>query len=186
MEPHQNLIAQFEAMRSQPKIFQDELSGNMLDGIAKERVDIMGAHVNLLIMSSQRNPKGVLESSGVDELDGDILDPEFMDSPAELDHRKIDLPCLIEHTPTKQMLKKFGIDELREVIFHFPFATLKEKGLVTERRFRGIDIGDLIEWDGTFYVTLNVHRGTYFGQSDRFFFTSSFTNRYRLDSSVKV
>jgi len=180
-EPHTDLLAKYEALRGQPKLFHHPLDGDNLDRFVRERCDLLGAHVNLIPRSTQRNPRGKLENPGVDSLDGDVINPEFLDF-KDLDERKLNIACLVVHQPTKQLLKKYGVDEMREIIFHFPFSLLKEKGLVNDVKFRGLDIGDLIEWDGTFYIVWNVHRDTYFGESDRFFFTSGMCDRYRHDS----
>jgi hypothetical protein len=180
-EPHADVLAKLEAIRGQPRTFHDRLDGEYLDLLVQERADVLGAMVNLIPRSTQRNPRGSLESPGVDGLDGDVIDPEFLDFEGN-DQRKLNFSCIVEHNPSKQMLKKFGIDELREVVFHFSLKALRDAGLVTEAKFRGVDLGDLVEWDGTWYIAHNVHRNSYFGQSDRFLTVSAFCDRYRLNT----
>lgn len=184
--PHEDLLKLYDAQRSNPKLFHDRLDANFLDHLVGERNELVGAHVNLFPRATAVDPQGEHEAPGVDPLDGDINRPEFKDF-AELDDRKINIACIVEHNPSKQSLKKFGVDEQREVIFHFPFVLLQEKGLVNDGlRFRGLIIGDLVEWDSSWYYILSVHRGHYLGQSDHFFVTSGTANRYRLDALRQV
>jgi hypothetical protein len=75
------------------------------------------------------------------------------------------------------MLRRFGIDEQREIAFFLPVENLQ--GLVSEWRIHGADIGDLIHWDGTWYQAWNVFRDDYFGQRSRAFYIACFCNRYR-------
>jgi hypothetical protein len=183
-EPHESLLAQFEARRGQPKLFHGPTDGALLDKFVSEHMRLMGGHVNLIPHSTERNPQGELQTPGVDELDGDIPNPEFLDFD-RLNTLKLDMPCLIEHEPSKQLHTRFGVDEQRQILFYFSFADLKAKGLVTPVRFRGIALYDLIEYDGTFYVVWSVHRSSYFGQSDKFLHTAAFCDRYRLDAIGK-
>jgi hypothetical protein len=177
-----SILQQFEASRTEGNLFQSAIDFALQGRIVEEQVERLGAAVHLFVTSTQREPQGPLQSSGVDTLYGDILDPEFFSNPEEKDQRKFNLRCIVEHKPPRQMLKRYGIDEERDVIFHFPFTKLKALGLVTETRFRGVDIGDLVFWDGTWYLVLNSHREAFFGQTVSSYFTTAACKRYRHNS----
>lgn len=180
MIPEQSFLELFEKSRSEGNLFQSSIDYALQSRIVREQVEKLGAAVHLMVTSTMRNPQGPTQSAGVDSLYGDILDPEFFaDSP---DQRQFNIRVLVEHHPSKQLLKKYGIDEEREVLFHFPFEALEERGLVTEERFRGVDIGDLVMWDGSWYIAVSVHREAYFGQTVSHFFTSISCKRYRHNS----
>ncbi len=145
----------------------------------KEQADRIGATIHMLPVSTERDPQGT-QSSGVHEFDGDILDPEFRGGgPDIVDERVLNLRCEVQHDPPQQLLNLYGIDEQREVVFWIPFKTLKEKGLVTEWRIHGADIGDLFFWDETWYQGWNVYRETYHGQTAKAHHIACFCNRYR-------
>lgn len=177
-----DILKLFEETREEGNLFQSSIDFAAQQSWVEEQVRVLGAAVHLFITATQRSPQGPRESAGVDPLYGDILDPEFFNEPADKDQRQFNLRALVEHHPTKQMLKRYGIDEEREVIFHFPFTVLESLGLVTEKRFRGIDPGDLVMWDGTWYITLSTHREAYFGQTISNYFTSTTCKRYRHNS----
>lgn len=182
--PEQDLIVEFETRRrttERATLFQTDRDFRAQDRWVREQVEKLGAPVHLLPTSTQRDPQGFLQSAGVDPLDGDILNPEFFTGP-EVDERQFDIRVIVEHEPSKQMLMKYGIDEQREVGFHFVKSILVEKELVTERRFRGLDIGDLVFWDGTWYILQNVHRDHYFGQTVNNYFVVGFASRYTHDN----
>jgi hypothetical protein len=182
MIPEQgDLLRQFEATRTEGNLFQSPLDFASQKRWIDEQVRRLGAAVHLMVTSTQRAPQGPKQSAGVDPLYGDILDPEFF-TDAERDERKFNLRAIVEHHPSKQVLKRYGIEEEREVIFHVPFSVLEEIGLVTDLRFRGIDIGDLFMWDGSWYIVLSVHREAFFGQTVSNYFTSSTCKRYRHNS----
>jgi hypothetical protein len=183
-----NILEQLEASRREGNLFQGDRDFEGQDRWVREHAEKTGAKIHFFPSSTVRNPKTPPdgssrgESAGVDPLYGDILDPEFFDNPELRDDVKKNLACLIEHHPSKQLLKKYGIDEEREVIFHIPFTLLREKGLVTPRAFRGVDLGDLVLWDGTWYMVYNAHRGSYQGQRINHFYTAAICNRYRLNN----
>jgi len=181
--PEQSLLAQFEARRFKDNLFQSPRDYEAQGKWTQEQVEKLGAAVHLFLSSTERAPAdGPGESAGVDPLYGDILDPEFIDDEGEYDKRKFNLRCIVEHSPSKQLLLRYGIEEERDVIFHFPYQKLVDEGIVTTRRFRGVDIGDLIEWDGTWYIVLSTHREAYFGQTVSNYFTSTSCKRYRANS----
>jgi hypothetical protein len=182
MIPEQgSLLKQFEASRAEGNLFQSKLDFASQSRWVEEQVRRMGASVHLMVTSTQRAPQGPKQSAGVDPLYGDILDPEFFTDEGR-DERQFNLHALVEHHPSKQVLKRYGIEEEREVMFHVPFSVLEEKGLVTDLRFRGIDIGDLFLWDGSWYISLSVHREAYFGQTVSNYFTTATCKRYRHNS----
>lgn len=181
------ILAQFETSRLSAEddiLFQQQRDFEAQDRWVREQVQKLGAPVHLLPVSTERNPQGIFQSAGVDPLDGDILNPEFLANPVELDQQKFNVRNIIEHEPSKQMLKKYGIDEEREVGFHFVKSILDDLGLVetNTRRFRGIDIGDLVFWDSTWYILQNVHRDHYFGQTVNPYFVVGFASRYPFDN----
>jgi hypothetical protein len=150
-----------------------------------ERIQLLGAVVHYIPVSTERDPRdgiGPKQSAGVDPLDGDILDPGFFDNPELEDQRKFNMRCLMEHEPSKQNLKRYGVDEERDITFHIPVVTLETEGLVSKWRVNGADIGDLVFWDKTWYIIQNVHRGSYFGQRDLPFLIACMANRYRHNS----
>lgn len=163
-------------------LFQGDVDFSFLSGLSEEQSERIGATIHLIPVSTERDPQGEFQSAGVDSLDGDILDPEFFGNPDTKDNRILNFRCLIEHEPPKQMLKKYGVDEQREIVFFLPFPILKQKGIVSEWRPFGVDIGDLIVWDGTWYQAWNVHRDHYFGQRDKSHYIATFCNRYRHNS----
>lgn len=177
-----SILQQFEASRTEGNLFQSSRDYSAQNLWVLEQVEKLGAAVHLFVTANQRTPQGPLETSGVDTLYGDILDPEYFSNPEEKDQRKFNLRAIVEHHPSKQVLKRYGIDEVRDVIFHVPFQRLVDVGLVTPTRFRGIDIGDLFLWDGTWFIVLSTHREAYFGQTISSFFTSCACMRYRHNS----
>lgn len=174
-------LTEFEKIRKEGGLFQGDRDFSAQDRWVKEGTRKIGAKIHYLPVSTARHPRSG-ESAGVDDLYGDILDPEFLDNEELVDQRKFNLECFVQHKPSKQLLKKYGIDEQREVIFHIPFSVLRDKGLVTDKRFRGSDIGDLVIWDGTWYMVYSSHRGSYFGQRVSHFFTAAVCDRYRLNN----
>jgi hypothetical protein len=174
--PQKSVLQQFTERQSEESLlFQGSRDFAGQNKWILDMVQKMGAPVYLFSRSTQRDPVGPAQSAGIDPLYGDILDPEYT-LPSVKD--KAPLRALIQHNPSKQMLRKFGVEEVREVVFWFPKVLLEEAGLITERRFRGIDIGDLLVWDGTWYIAESVHRDHYLGQSSQFFFSVAFANRY--------
>lgn len=176
--PQKSLLDQFEEQRAQAKLtFQTSQDGDGQDRWVLEQVEKLGAPVILIPKATQRDPQGPSETDGIDKLYGDVKNPAYID-----DKQKPNFRSIVEHHPSVQRLKKFGVMEEREVIFWFPLAALRNANLVTDRNFRGIGIGDFIVWDGTWYLTDAAHRDYYFGQTDRFYFTGAFCNRYQHNS----
>lgn len=188
-EPNYPILNRYEEVRTEGNLFQTEKDFQAQRLWIEEQVEKLGAAVHLFVTSTRRAEGGQNQepfaSGGVDPLYGDILDPEFFENPKDKDKRQINIRCIAEHAPSKQRLKKYGIEEEREAVFHFPFHVLKDKGLVTEFRFRGIDIGDLIEWDGSWYIILSTHRNSYFGQTTSNYFIAATANRYRPNAVPK-
>jgi hypothetical protein len=179
--PTKSLLDQFEERRAEASLlFQSSRDGSAQDRWVTELSEKLGAAIHFIQRFTQRSPQGTVEGGGIDPLYGDIPNPAYQD-----DLVKLNMRAIIDHKPSRQSLKKFGVMEDRDVVFWIPRAELTKYGLVTERRFRGADIGDLIVWDGTWYIAQNVHRDHYFGQSDKFFFVGVFANRYVHDSMGK-
>jgi len=184
--PKQSLASMFEDERSKVESeetrFQSDRDFNFLKKIVDEQSKLIGGTIDFFPVSTERNPQGDKNHSfGVDPLDGDILNPEFN---VEEDNLKsaIKMRCLIEHEPPKQMLKKYGVDEQREIVFYIPLSILEEVGLVDDWRINGADIGDLIVWEGSWYQAWNVYRDHYFGQRSKSFYIACFCDRYRHDA----
>lgn len=172
----QELVAAFEARRSAKTQFgQGKRDQDSQDRAAREYVRRYGATTAHLIprLNDRRN------SPGVDALDGDIEDPQFLTSAT-----RFNFPCLIDHQPSKSLLGKYGVDEQRDAIFHWPFSELQEAGLVTPLRFRGIRAGDFVFWDGTFYVIRDAHRSHYHGLTDRVIMVAGDATRYQHTVSL--
>lgn len=176
------ILRLFEESRGKEALFQTQRDYTAQQRWVEEQVLSLGAKVHLIPASTAKFPQGQLESAGVDPLYGDILDPEFVDGPGNLDQRKLNASCLVEHEPSKQLLKKYGVDEAKDCIFHFPTSLLGKLGLITYKRFRGVDIGDLVIWDNTWYIVQSSHRGAFFGNTNNPYFTSAFADRYRHNS----
>lgn len=176
-----SLLEQLRQVREGEQLFQSDRDLRFNTQLVSEQNERLGGVIQFIPVSTERFPTGAFQSFGVDPLDGDILDPQFQNNPeTALNEREPDpIACFLQHEPSKQLLKKYGIDEEREIIFWVPFSTFKERGFVTETRFRGADIGDLIVWDGTWYIAQNVHRDHYFGQRTDAFEVACFCNRYR-------
>lgn len=172
------ILAQFEQSRLEGGLFQGDRDFTAQDRWVREGAKKRGAKVHFFPMNTGPNPENT-DGAGVDPLYGDILDPEFLSNPDVKDERLFNLECYVEHRPSKQKLMKYGVDEQKDVIFHFPFSLLEEQGLVDKFRFRGTDLGDLILWDGTWYRIDAAHRGSFFGQRISHYFTAAICNRYR-------
>lgn len=178
-EVHEDLLASFEASRKEPKRFQGQRDRDSRDRFIKDYVK-NGAPVQLILRANQiRQVDGA--HGGVDPLDGDLLDVSYIEQAVHYNFNAI-----VEHEPSRQLLTKFQIDEQREVIFNFPRVLLEEQGLVGQPlRWRGVAIGDVVEWDGTFYLVKNVHRRYYHGQTTHWYWTSAFCDRYRHTATPK-
>lgn len=182
-----NLLEQQRTELEGRQLFQSDRDFRFQQARVGEQSERLGGVIHFVPVSTERSPQGPFQSARVDPLDGDVLDPQFIENPMNLDlddpdnfdQRLKNVDCILQHEPSKQLLKKFGIDEEREIVFWVPFTIFKTAGIVTEKRFRGADIGDLIVWDGTWYMAQNVHRDHYFGQRDVSFFVACFCNRYR-------
>ena len=182
-KPTTSLAKQLEEERlaNEETFLQTDRDFSFKDGLVVERQELIGGVIHVIPVSTERNPVqgiGPFQTAGVDDLYGDILDPQFTDGNPE-DQRKLNCRGYIQHEPSKQLLTLYGIDEQREIAFYIARTTLTEVGLVSEWRFHGTDIGDLFVWDGTWYQAQNVHRAKYFGQRDLAHYTASFCNRFR-------
>jgi len=176
MIPEQRIIDILESRRKKAThLFQSEGDYDAQNMWVREYVDQAGANLSVYLNITARDPQPG-ESGGVHPLYGDIRDPAIESL------TKKDFRAIVDHKVSAQKLKKYGIDEEREVVFWFPFSSLQEAGVITPVRFRGLAIGDLVFWDSTWYIAENVHRDHYQGQTDRFFFVGAFCNRYRHDS----
>lgn len=185
-KPTTSLAKMLEAERADKErttLFQSDRDFKFLNKKALEQSEKVGATVHFIPVSSELDPKGEFESAGVDELYGDILDPEFQGNPDGKDQRRLNIRCIIEHEPPKQLLKRYGIDEQREVVFYVPFEEFVREGVVSKWRPHGADIGDLFIWDGTWYQAWNVYRDHYFGQRAKAHFIACFANRYRHNAA---
>jgi hypothetical protein len=186
--PFTTVLKQWEAARKRGEeetFLQGNRDFSFLQNRTEEFVDLLGSPVHFVPVSTERDPRagvGPKQSAGVDPLDGDILDPGFFDNPDLEDQRLFNMKSLVEHEPSKQNLKRYGVDEERDVIFHIPISTFEVKELVSEWRVNGADLGDLIVWDGTWYQIQNVHRGSYFGSRDLPHLIACAANRYRHNS----
>ncbi len=182
--PEKSILQQFEESRVQGNLFQTQRDINAQNRWVQEQVKVLGAEVVLALVSTVRGPgDGPGESAGVDPLYGDIIDPQWFERTVEEEaQRKYNFRCLPDHQPSKQLLKRYGIEETRDVIFHFPFVTLQERGLVTPERYRGIAIGDFVVWDESWYIALSAHRESYHGSTTSHYFTSISCKRYAPNS----
>lgn len=175
-----NILEQLERSRQEGGLWQSDRDFRAQDRWTVEGCNKRGAAIQYLPSVTVRRAQGddpLSTGQGIDPLYGDILDPQFIE-----DLKRENMRAWVEHKPSEQKLKMYSISEEKDVIFHIPFTTLKKAGLVTKRRFRGADIGDLVVWDGTWYIARAVHRGSYFGQRISHFFTAVFCDRYILNS----
>lgn len=172
--PEQSILGELELKRARlPQLFQGITDGDLLDRMAIDYTEKMGAPTFFYNRSTYRDPQGPTQSAGVDDLFGDVQDPEFLQEKGQHQLRSV-----VEHKPSDQRLLHFGVDEQREVIFWYPAGMLRRAELITEIRFRGIEIGDLIVWDGSWYIVAEAHRDHYLGNSGRFIWSGAFCNRY--------
>lgn len=187
--PFTSVLKQWEAARrakDSEGFLQGDRDYEFLQNRTEEFVDLYGAAVHFIPISTEVSPVGVVgpkQSAGVDPLDGDILDPGFFDNPSIEDQRLFNIRALVEHTPSKQLLKRYGVDEERDVLFHIPISVLTANKLTSEWRVNGADLGDLIVWDGTWYQLENVHRGSYFGNRNLPHLIACAAVRYRHNSA---
>lgn len=175
-----NILQQLEAVRTEGGLHQTDRDFEAQKRWVVEGCQKRGGKIQYLPSVTVRRAQAddpLSSGQGVDPLYGDILDPQFLES-----LNRLDMPCYIEHNPSEQRLKKYSISEHKEVIFHIPFSLLEEAGLVTARRFRGVDIGDLIVWDGSWYIVDAAHRGSFFGQRISHYFTAAICRRYHLNN----
>ncbi len=145
---------------------------NFLDGVISEYYERSNGKVTVFPLSSSivsTDPAAVK----IDELYGTVEEVEIDGVKSHLD-----VDCNIQLQPSKQILKRFGIDEQREILFSFQISKLQELGLVEEGNFRGIEIGDLVNFDDTLYELLSVHRQGYFGQTNLAHFVTATADRY--------
>jgi hypothetical protein len=183
-QPEQSLNAQFESKRLEDEknlLFQADRDFEFLTALSVEQSRRIGGIINFVPVSTERKPRGDFQTAGVDTLDGDVLTPQFIGTPPD-GQNMISLHCIIQHEPEKQLLKKYGIDEQRDIVFFIPFREFEEKGLISDWRPFGADIGDLIFWDGSWYQAWEAKRDSYFGQRDRVHFMACFCDRYRHNS----
>lgn len=180
--PSLELLAMFEEDRDEGNLFQSDRDKAAQDRWVKEQSQKLGGAIYLVPNATERRPQGPQQASGIDPMFGDIVDPQIVVKPEELQELQPNFRCIIEHEPSKQILKRYGIDETRDVIFHLPLVLLKEAGLVNPIRFRGIDVGDMAVWDNSWYVVRSAHRSAYFGQRTDHFFTAATCDRYRLNN----
>lgn len=182
--PEKSILQQYQEDLADDALFQSRTDFDAQNEWVREQVELLGAEVKLIQTSTERAPAdGPGESAGVDPLYGDIIDPEWFEpTEEEKAQKKYDFRVIVEHEPSKQLLKKYGISEERDCIFHFPFEALRDRGLVSQKRFRGVAIGDLVLWDETWYIVLTTHRQAYFGQTTSHYFTTVMCMRYRPNS----
>lgn len=175
-----DILQQLETRRKEGGLWQSDRDYRAQERWIVEGCVKRGAKIQYLPSVTVRKAQGddpLSSGAGVDKLYGDILDPQFLDK-----LKRENLACYVEHNPSKQKLKKYSIDEEKDVIFHIPLKLLKDAKLVTKKRFRGADIGDLVIWDGTWYIVDAVHRGSFFGQRISHYFTAAICSRYRLNN----
>jgi len=172
---HQDILIEFEARRARanPQLFQGMRDQDRQDAFVKEFVLRQGAAVILAPRVNRLHPEGENIFAGVDPIDVDRLDIEYIDGMLQVNVR-----ALIEHEPSRQLLTKYGVEEERDVVFYVPFSELNRLGLVNDDRFRGLILGDLFEWDGTWYIVREAHRTSYHGLTDRYHLTAGFCTRY--------
>lgn len=185
-KPDSLIAAQLEQARAEQearKLFQGSRDVQFITNKVEEKAIKVGGNIHFLPVSTERDPTGPFQSAGVDPLDGDILDPEFVLDPTKVDlDTLLNFDCQIEHEPPQQLLKLYGVDEQREVAFWLPFSTLKRSGLVDSWRIHGAEQGDLILWDDTWYQAWNVYRDKYHGQRSEAHYILCFCDRYRTNS----
>lgn len=85
----------------------------------------------------------------------------------------------IEHSPSKQRLLKYGIDEERDVMVTFSTVLLGDMGILGHNST--FLIGDIIKWDEDLYEIKSQHRGRdgYWGSSNIPFHIVCTAGRYQ-------
>jgi len=179
---HQDILADFEERRSRagPQLFQGVRDQDAQDRFAIEFVERQGAAVILAPRVNRLRPEGEDIYAGVDPIDVDRLDIEYIDKLL-----RVNVRAIVEHEPSRQLLTKYGVEEERDVVFYVPFTTLNSLGLVNDDRFRGLVLGDMFEWDGTWYIVREAHRANYHGLTDRYHLTAGFCTRYYHTSTPR-
>jgi len=64
----------------------------------------------------------------------------------------------VNHQPPKKLLGKYGLDQSRDVMFHFTTLELSELGFLENRD--DFLIGDLVDWGGDMYEIKDQSRDT--------------------------
>lgn len=88
-----------------------------------------------------------------------VEDPLYREVRSQDAHFKepIEMYSFVDFEPSRQELKKYGIDESREVMVTFATALLEEKALLGSGS--QYMIGWVIEFDDDYYEVLSQHRG---------------------------
>jgi hypothetical protein len=77
----------------------------------------------------------------VDDLYVEATNRRFLDP--------VRIHALVLHKPSKKLLGKYGMDQSRDVMFHFTTLDLSELGFLENRD--DFLIGDLVDWGGDIY-----------------------------------
>ena len=109
--------------------------------------------------------------TNVDELYRDAQDPVWLPP--------IEIHAHVEHSPSKQRLMKFGINEEREVMVTFSTALLSDAGVLQDNTT--FLIGDCIKFDSDLYEIKSQHRSRdgYWGSSNIPFHVVCTCSRYQ-------
>lgn len=87
----------------------------------------------------------------------------------------VEIPAFVKINPSKQELKKYGIDETKEVLLLLSTIVLEEQGL-TDGSLR---IGDKVVWDGVEYEIMTFHREEPWANTNVYFHVACTLQRFR-------
>lgn len=107
------------------------------------------------------------------------VDELYMESSARRFYDPLDIYAYIDHSPSKKLLIKYGIEDQRDIIVTFSTLHLSEQ-LILENNSTFL-IGDLIKFDDDLYEILDQVRAKqgYWINTNIPFFIVCTCNRYR-------
>jgi hypothetical protein len=86
----------------------------------------------------------------VDDLYVEATDRRFLDP--------FEVFCYVEHEPSKKMLIKYGMEQMRQVLFHFTTLHLDDLGILENNDT--FLIGDVVRWGSDSYEVKQQQRDT--------------------------
>jgi hypothetical protein len=110
------------------------------------------------------------------------VDPLRIEAPVEEWLAPVQLRARVEHSPSKQRLLRWGIEEDRDCIVSFSTLLLDDLGILAGSS--NFLVGDLVRFDDDLYEIREQHRpeGSYWGNTNIPFFVSCACSRYKFSA----